>query len=383
MKFEDVKKIAMIGAGAMGNGIATCGLMAGYTVALRDVEQRFVDSGVAGVKSSLAKFKEKGKITPEAHDDALARLIPIVDMQEALKDADFVIEAVPEKLEIKQAVFAELDKYAPKHAILASNTSNISITEIAKATNRPDKVIGYHFFNPAVLMKLVEITKGAKSSDESAQIGYELAKKMKKVPVIVHKDSPGFIFNRVNEPSTLLLSLILQDGHPTPEEFDAAMKPLMPMAPFELMDYVGIDIAYHSLLYFSQVLSPEYKPSAAMDALLKAGTLGKKTGKGIYDWSAGRPTIDLTKATKEYDINHLIATQVNEATKVLAEGVAESAAEIDLAMANGGGSPFGPFALAQSIGYNILLERLEGLYKKFKLEVFKPTELMKKGDIKV
>ena len=185
-------------------------------------------------------------------------------------------------------------------------------------------------------MKLVEITKGAKSSDESAQIGYELAKKMKKVPVIVHKDSPGFIFNRVNEPSTLLLSLILQAGRPTPEEFDAAMKPLIPMPPFELIDYVGIDIAYHSLLYFSQVLSPEYKPSAAMDALLKAGTLGKKTGKGVYDWSAGRPTIDLTKATKEYDINHLIATQVNEATKVLDEGVAESAAEIDLAMANGG-----------------------------------------------
>jgi enoyl-CoA hydratase/3-hydroxyacyl-CoA dehydrogenase len=232
-------------------------------------------------------------------------------------------------------------------------------------------------------MKLVEITKGAKSSDEAAQIGYELAKKMKKVPVIVHKDSPGFIFNRVNEPSTLLLSLILQAGKPTPEEFDAAMKPLMPMTPFELMDYVGIDIAYNSLLYFSQVLSAEYKPSAAMDALLKAGTLGKKTGKGVYDWSAGRPTIDLTKATKEYDINHLIATQVNEATKVLAEGVAESAAEIDLALANGGGSPFGPFTLAQSIGYPVLLERLEDLYKKFKLEVFKPTELMKKGDIKV
>ena len=340
MKFEDMKKIAMIGAGAMGNGIATCGLMAGYTVVLRDIEQKFVDSGVAGVKSSLAKFKEKGKITPEAHDAALSRLIPIVDLQKAVKDADFIIEAVPEKLEIKQAVMADLDKYAPKHAILASNTSNISITEIAKATGRPDKVIGYHFFNPAVLMKLVEITKGAKSSDEAVSIGFELAKKMKKVPVIVHKDSPGFIFNRINEPSTLLLSLILQEGKPTPEEFDAAMKPLMPMTPFELMDYVGIDIAYHSLDYFAKVLSPEYKPSAAMDALMKAGTLGKKTGKGIYDWSAGRPTIDLSKATQMYDINHLIATQVNEATKVLAEGVAASPAEVDLAMANGGGSPF-------------------------------------------
>lgn len=382
MKFEDVKKIAMIGAGAMGNGIATCGLMAGYTVVLRDIEQKFVDSGVAGVKSSLAKFKEKGKITPEAHDAALSRLIPIVDLQEAVKDADFIIEAVPEKLEIKQAVMADLDKYAPKHAILASNTSNISITEIAKATGRPDKVIGYHF-NPAVLMKLVEITKGAKSSDEAVSIGFELAKKMKKVPVIVHKDSPGFIFNRINEPSTLLLSLILQEGKPTPEEFDAAMKPLMPMTPFELMDYVGIDIAYHSLDYFAKVLSPEYKPSAAMDALMKAGTLGKKTGKGIYDWSAGRPTIDLSKATQMYDINHLIATQVNEATKVLAEGVAASTAEVDLAMANGGGSPFGPFTLAQSIGYPVLVAKLEELYNKFKLEVFKPTEMMKKGDIKI
>jgi enoyl-CoA hydratase / 3-hydroxyacyl-CoA dehydrogenase len=383
MKFEDMKKIAMIGAGAMGNGIATCGLMAGYTVALRDIEQKFVDSGVAGVKSSLAKFKEKGKITPEAHDAALARLIPIVDLKEAVKDADFIIEAVPEKLEIKQAVMAELDKFSPKHAILASNTSNISITEIAKATSRPDKVIGYHFFNPAVLMKLVEITKGAKSSDESVKIGYELAKKMKKVPVIVHKDSPGFIFNRVNEPSLAFLSKILEAGHPTPEEFDAAMKPLMPMAPFELMDYVGIDIAYHGLEYFAQALSPEYKPSAAMTAFMKSNNLGKKTGKGIYDWSAGRPTIDLTKATKEYDINHLIALQVNEATKVLNEGVAENATEIDLAMANGGGSPFGPFTLAQSIGYPVLLAKLEELYSKFKLEIFKPTELMKKGDIKV
>jgi enoyl-CoA hydratase/3-hydroxyacyl-CoA dehydrogenase len=383
MKFEDVKKIAMIGAGAMGNGIATCGLMAGYTVVLRDIEQKFVDSGVAGVKSSLAKFKEKGKITPEAHDAALSRLIPIVDLQEAVKDADFIIEAVPEKLEIKQAVMADLDKYAPKHAILASNTSNISITEIAKATGRPDKVIGYHFFNPAVLMKLVEITKGAKSSDEAVSIGFELAKKMKKVPVIVHKDSPGFIFNRINEPSTLLLSLILQEGKPTPEEFDATMKPLMPMTPFELMDYVGIDIAYHSLEYFAKVLSPEYKPSAAMDALMKAGTLGKKTGKGIYDWSAGRPTIDLSKATQMYDINHLIAMQVNEATKVLAEGVAASPAEVDLAMANGGGSPFGPFTQAQSIGYPVLVAKLEELYNKFKLEVFKPTEMMKKGDIKI
>jgi len=307
MKLEDVKKITMVGAGDMGHGIAANCLLGGYTVVLRDIEQRFVDRGVEGIKKSFAKFKEKGKITPESHDDALARLIPMVDLEEAVRDADFVIEAVPEKLELKKSVFTELDKFAPKHAILASNTSNISITEIAKATGRPDKVIGYHFFNPAILMKLVEVTRGAKSSDESIQIGYELAKKIGKVPVIVEKDSPGFICNRVNEPTLVFLSKILEAGHPTPEEFDAAMKPFMPMTPFELLDYVGIDIAYHGMEYFAEVLSPDYKPSDAMSEYIKSGNLGKKTGKGFYDWSQGRPAIDLSKATKEYDLNHLVA----------------------------------------------------------------------------
>jgi enoyl-CoA hydratase/3-hydroxyacyl-CoA dehydrogenase len=377
------KKIAMIGAGDMGHGIAACCLMGGYSVVLRDIDQKFVDRGMAGIKGSFDKFKAKGKMTPEAYDEALARLTPMVDLQEAVKDADFVIEAVPEKLELKKSVFADLDKYAPKHAILASNTSNISITEIASATSRPDKVIGYHFFNPAILMKLVEVIKGGKSSDESIQIGYEIAKKIKKVPVIVKKDSPGFIYNRVNEPAGAFLDKILEAGHPTPEEFDAALKPFMPMTPFELMDYVGIDIAVHGLEYFAQVLSPEYRPSAALLSYMKSGNLGKKTGKGIFDWSQGRPQIDLTKATKEYDINHLIALQVNEATKLLEEGVADDPKEIDLAMANGGGSPFGPFAMAQGIGYNVLLAKLEEIHKKFPLEIFKATKIMKEGNIKV
>jgi enoyl-CoA hydratase / 3-hydroxyacyl-CoA dehydrogenase len=383
MKAEDVKKIAMIGAGDMGHGIAACCLLGGYTVVLRDIEQKYVDKGIVGIKASFDKFKEKGKLTHEAYIDALTRLIPMVDLQEAVRDADFVIEAVPEKLELKKSVFADLDKYAPKHAILASNTSNISITDIAGATKRPDKIIGYHFFNPAILMKLVEVIKGNKSSDESISIGYDIAKKIKKVPVIVKKDSPGFIYNRVNEPTLLLLSKILEAGHPTPEEFDAALKPIMPMTPFELLDYVGIDVAAHGLEYFSTVLSKEYKPSDAMMSYLKSGNLGKKTGKGFYDWSKGRPAIDLTKATKEYDANHLIALQVNEATKLLEEGVADDPKEIDLAMANGGGSPFGPFVLAQSIGYGVLLSKLEEINQKFPLEIFKPTKTMKAGNIKV
>ena len=383
MKAEDVKTVAMIGAGDMGHGIAACCLMGGYKVILRDIEQKFVDKGMAGIKASFDKFKEKGKMTPEAYDDAFKRLIPMVDLQTAVKDADFIIEAVPEKVELKKSVFADLDKFAPKHAILASNTSNISITEIASATQRPDQVIGYHFFNPAILMKLVEVIKGGKTSDESIQVGYDIAKKIKKVPVIVKKDSPGFIFNRVNEPTLVLLSKIVEAGHPTPEEFDAAFKPIMPMPPFELTDYVGIDVALHGLEYFAQVLSADYKPSDAILAYLKSGNLGKKTGKGFYDWSQGRPNIDLAKATKEYDLNHLIALQVNEATKLLEEGVADDPKEIDLAMANGGGSPFGPFALAKGIGYPTLVAKLEELYKKFPLDIFKPTKTLKEGNISV
>ena len=383
MKAEDVKKIAMIGAGDMGHGIAACCLQGGYTVVLRDIEQKFVDRGMAGIKGSFYKFKAKGKMTPEAYDAALARLIPMVDLKEAVKDADFIIEAVPEKLELKKGVFAEIDKYAPKHAVLASNTSNMSITEIANATSRPEKVIGYHFFNPAILMKLVEVIKGAKSTDEAIQVGYDIAKKINKVPVIVQKDSPGFIYNRVNIPVGAFLSKILEAGHPTPQELDAALKPIMPMAPFELMDYVGIDINVHGLEYMAKVLSPDYKPPQCLYDMVKAGNLGKKTGKGFYDWSQGRPTIDLSKATKEVDINHLIALQVNEATKLLEEGVCDDPKQIDLAMANGGGSPFGPFMLAQSIGYNVLNAKLEELYSKFKLEIFKPTKTMSAGQIKV
>ena len=155
------------------------------------------------------------------------------------------------------------------------------------------------------------------------------------------------------------------------------------MAPFELMDFVGIDIAVHGMEYFARVLSEDYKPSEALLAYVKAGNLGKKTGKGIYDWSKGRPEIDLSKATTEYDLNHVVALQVNEATKLLEEGVVDDPAQIDLAMVNGGGSPLGPFALAGSIGYPLLLSKLEEIYNKFPLDIFKPTKTMQEGKIQL
>jgi enoyl-CoA hydratase/3-hydroxyacyl-CoA dehydrogenase len=370
-----------MGAGDMGHGIAQALLMKGYKVALRDIEQRFVDRGVHGIKDNLEKFfVAKGKISSEERDKMLARLEASVDIQEAVKDADFVIEAVPEIMDIKKSVFKELDKFAPKDTIFASNTSNMSISEIAEATNRPEKVVGMHFFNPAVRMKLVEVIKGEKTSEETMQATYDLATKIGKSPVRVEKDSPSFIYNRVNAPTMLLLELILEKKAVSPEEFDAAFKSVMPMAPYELLDYVGVDIAYHSLKYLHDALSPDYS-STALEQMVNAGNLGKKTGKGFYDWSAGRPTIDTSKATKEFDLNDFIALQVNEATKVLAEGVAKSPADIDTAMVNGGGGPFGPFQLAKSIGYDKLAQRCEKLAEKFNVEVFKPTKMLKEGKI--
>lgn len=382
MKVDDIKKIAVMGAGDMGHGIAEVALLAGYKVTMRDVEQRFVDKGLARIRESLAKLVEKQKVSEEAKQKMLSNIEVFVDIDKAVKDADFVIEAVPEIMSIKKEVFKELDKLAPKHAVLASNTSNMSITEIASATNRPDKVVGMHFFNPAVLMKLVEVIKGAKTSEDSMQLAYDLALKMNKVPVRVEKDSIGFIYNRVNAPNSILLGAILERGLATPEEIDAKMRKVgMPMGPYELMDYVGLDVAYHSALYFAERLSPDYKPAKWLKKLVDSGNLGKKTGKGIFDWSLGRPAIDLSKAKEDFDPTDLIAIQVNEATKLLEEGVVKNPDDIDKAIVNGGGSAFGPFQLAKGIGFDKLAKRCEELAKQFGVKAFEPTETLKKGKI--
>ena len=382
MKVEDVKKIAVMGAGDMGHGIAEVALLGGYKVALRDIEQRFVDKGLSRIKESLDKLAEKQKITQDNKSAMLANIMTFVDIGEAVKDADFVIEAVPEIMDLKKQVFQALDAAAPKHAILASNTSNMSITEIATVTKRPEQVVGMHFFNPAVLMKLVEVTKGDKTSEETMDVAYNLALKMNKAPVRVEKDSIGFVYNRINAPTGILLNLILEKGVAGAMEVDAKMRKIgMPMGPYELMDYVGLDVAYHSALYFAEKSSPDYAPPSWLKAKIDAGTLGKKTGKGIFDWSKGRPEIDLSKAKEDFDPNWLIALQVNEATKLLEDGVVKSADDIDKAMVNGGGAIIGPFQLAKGIGYDKLAKICEDLAKQFGVKVFEPTETLKKGKI--
>ncbi len=382
MKAGEVKTIAVLGAGDMGHGIAEVALLGGYRVALRDVKQEFVDRGMSRIADSLAKLAERGRITEENRKEMMGRIKPFVDIKEAVRDADFIIEAVPENMSIKQAVFKELDRFAPKQAVFASNTSFMSITEIGGATGRPDKVVGMHFFNPVVLMKLVEIIRGNKSSDEAMQTAYEVGAKMGKVPIKVEKDSIGFVYNRVNSPPQLYYTEILARGWAKPEEIDAAvMAKGAPMGPYELLDYMGLDVTYDARLYLAQRLSPEYYPPEWLQKMIKAGELGRKTGKGIYDWSKGRPRIDLARAKKDFDEADVIALQLNEATKLLEEGVVSRPDEIDKAVVNVGGATKGPFQSAREIGVDKLARRCEELAGKFRLESFKPTTTLKKGKI--
>ena len=383
MKVEDIKTVAVIGAGDMGHGIAEVALIAGYKVYLQDINQELVDRGVRRINESLTKLIEKEKVPAEHHRRINSELLkPCVDLKEALREADLVIEAIPETMALKKKTFAEMDEAAPSHALMASNTSTMKITEIASVTKRPEKVLGLHYFNPAVLMNLVEVIRGERTTEETMQVGSDFVLRNGKVPVRVERDVPGFIVNRVQAPSGILLTCILDEEIAEPEEVDALMRKLgMPMGPYELMDYTGLDISYHGRKYFAEAIHPDFAPGPTLEARVKAGELGKKTGKGFFDWSKGRPGIDESKATDKVDPMDLMAVNINEATKLIENGVCTSE-DVDKAIVNGTGNRIGPMTIAKEQDPADLSRRLEGLAEKFNKETFKPTRMIKDGTYK-
>ncbi len=282
----EIKKIGVIGAGTMGNGIAQLAAQIGCDVVMRDVEMRFVEGGLKKIDGFLSKSVEKGKIEKQEKDAILGRIKGTTDMAD-LKDVDFAVEAVIEDLDLKKNVFKELDGLCKPDAILATNTSSMSITEIAASTGRPDKICGMHFFNPVPLMKLVEIIRGYSTSDETIKATTELAKKMGKLTVEVKKDSPGFIVNRIMIPHMIEAIKIVEEGIASIEDVDKAVKNGLnyPMGPFELMDLTGIDIAYFVSEYFYKELNKESKWASPnlLKTMVRAGKLGKKTGSGWYE----------------------------------------------------------------------------------------------------
>jgi 3-hydroxybutyryl-CoA dehydrogenase len=284
----EIKTIGVLGAGVMGNGIAQVAAQAGYNVILRDIEDRFVEGGIKNIDKFLAKSVEKGKMTPEQKSTVMGKIKGTTKMDD-LKDVDFIVEVIIEVMDVKKKVFAELDELTRKDVILSSNTSSMSITEIATATKRPDKVVGMHFFNPVPLMRLVEIVRGYSTSDETVAITADLTKKLGKESVEVKVDVPAFIVNRLMIPHFIEAMKLLEQGVATKEDIDKAAKLGLnyPMGPFELMDLTGLDINLHVNEYLRKELPQELKWQSSLElrALVKSGRLGRKTGAGWYDYS--------------------------------------------------------------------------------------------------
>ena len=284
----EIKTIGVLGAGVMGNGIAQVAAMAGYNVIMRDIEDRFVEGGIKNIDKFLAKSVEKGKMTAEQKSGVMGRIKGTTKMED-LKDVDYVVEVVLEVMDVKKKVFAELDALTRPEVILASNTSSMSLTEMATAVKRPEKVVGLHFFNPVPLMRLVEVIRGMRTNDETVAVSMDLAKKLGKEAVEVKMDIPGFLVNRLMIPHFVEAIQLFEKGIASKEDIDKAAKLGLnyPMGPFELMDLTGNDIGLAVAQYFHDNLPKELKwdPPLVWENMVKSGLLGRKTGKGWYDYN--------------------------------------------------------------------------------------------------
>jgi 3-hydroxybutyryl-CoA dehydrogenase len=282
----EVKKIAVLGSGTMGHGIAQAAISAGFKVVLYDINQTFIDQGMTRIRQRLTLRVEKGKLTQEKLDEALSLLKASTNLREAAKDADFVIEAVPEDLNLKKKLFAELDKICKPETILSTNTSVLSVTAMAGATERKTQVIGTHFFNPAAVMKLVEVVCPIGVSEETVRITIDLVKRLGKVPIRA-KDTPGFIVNRLLGPLYMTAAQMVLEGTATAEDIDTAMKlgAGHPMGPCELADFGGFDViqmAQDSVFAYTHTEAD--KLNILYRKMIEAGRLGVKNGKGFYDY---------------------------------------------------------------------------------------------------
>ncbi len=283
----EIKTIGVLGAGTMGSQIAQVAAQSGFNVVIRDVEDRIVENAMKNIERFQSISVEKGKISEEEKKSIITRIKPATRMG-AVKDVDFIIEAVVEDIDVKQRLFAELDELTRQEVVLASNTSSLSLTELATAVKRQDKVVGMHFFNPAQLMRLVEVVRGLNTCDETVGISMDLVKKFRKEPIEVRIDSPGFVVNRMMIASNIEAIRLYEQGIASKEDIDKATKLGLnyPMGPFELMDYTGLDINYYVMNGFYHNLQKELKwdPPLSIKNLVKAGMLGKKTGIGWYDY---------------------------------------------------------------------------------------------------
>jgi 3-hydroxybutyryl-CoA dehydrogenase len=281
-----IKKVCVLGAGLMGNGIVQVCAQAGYQVAMRDIEQRFVDGGMNTIKKNLAREVEKGKRTQADMDAILGRIKPTLDMKEAATDADVVVEVIIELLEVKKKVFQELETIVKPECLFFSNTSGVSITAMAAVTKRPDKFIGTHFFNPVPVMKLLEVIKGYETSDETLKIALEWGKSLGKETIIVN-EAPAFAVNRILCPMLNEAFFVLGEGVASAEDIDKGMVLGCnhPIGPLALSDLVGLDTLLHVQENLHRELGDKYRAAPLLVKLVRAGRMGRKSGKGVFDYT--------------------------------------------------------------------------------------------------
>jgi enoyl-CoA hydratase/3-hydroxyacyl-CoA dehydrogenase len=365
---SSIHKLTVLGSGVMGHGIAQISAMSGYEVVLRDIEQKFLDKAMEKIKWSLNKMVEKRKLSQVDADKIYARIRPIVDLRESLKDTDLLIEAVPEDLSLKRKVYSEVDNIAEQKTLYASNTSTLPITEIAALTSRPSNFIGLHFFNPPQLMPLVEVIPGKNTNPAVVDVAMNFIKDLGKQPVLCSKDVAGFIVNRIFIP-LVHEAAYCQDSDKVPlTTIDSAVKFRMafPMGIFELADYTGIDVIYKATVEMQSRDSKVIRPHPKIKQLFDENNLGQKTGKGFYEYKGDKyERIDLTEQeAANYNPTRLLAVAANNAAWLITNGVC-SKDDLEKALKLGMGLKNELFATVSDFGISNIVSTLQNLSSKY------------------
>ncbi|MCC6060610.1 MAG: 3-hydroxyacyl-CoA dehydrogenase/enoyl-CoA hydratase family protein [Desulfurococcaceae archaeon] len=390
VRVEDIRVFTVVGAGTMGHGIAELAAIAGFKVYIADVNMDILRGALDRIRWSLSKLSERG-VLREPVDTVISRITPVIsvnpdgswsqDLASVLTQSQFMVEAIPEKLELKQSLFEFADRYAPQDAILATNTSSLPITEIAKPTRRPERVVGMHFFNPPVLMPLVEVIRGASTSDEVVRVTVEVSRRFGKTPVVVNKDVPGFIVNRILGRLMNTACYMVERGLATVEDVDATVFYTLgfPMGVFELADYSGIDVFY---LVSTAMAERGVKgiPCRLFEEKYRSGRYGVKSGEGFYKYPEPgkfvKPAHRRELAGKA-DPALLLSLAVNEAAYLLREGIA-SKEDIETAVKLGLGWPKGVFEFADELGIDRIVESIRRVKGETGLEFLEPDPLLVK-----